>query len=446
MFLRGSSHALAEPMILRSERGAIIIHVALALVVLILFTGFVIDQGAMLVARGQAQAAADAGALAGAISLRDAPTNYVLASQTATQLASTNWIAGQQTAPAHIVVSPLPYTCPAGLGAGAPACIRVDVFRGLPDRAGNTHNNTMPTIIMNMVGIANQGVRATATAMVGAGNMVSCIKPWAVVDKWNDNSTGAAGGTTPSAWDQMDRFDPGVDSYVPGSSGFTASGANNDIGLQLMLKGDGSEFSSGWSMRVELGGGNGSATYRDEIQGCPSWVPDIGFYDGPEPCRTRTDQNFPAGCINVRPGVAQGPTVKQGVDALIALDRSASWDVANKTIVGGCTATGTCSSIHPDGLSYSPRVIPLALFNPQACVNSSCSSGNNTVAQVTNIMGFFLEGTCDDVFSTPPAWCGTGGQPGKTVVGRIMKYPGTNSGVSGAAGPSSFITVMMLKR
>ena len=424
------------------DRGAIIIHVAFALLGLLAFSAFVIDQGVVFVARRQAQNAADAGALAGAISLLNDFDDYTGADAAAKHYAGTNWVWGQVTAPTDIIVSPLPYTCPAGLGAGEPACIRVDVFRGMPDRADTLHLNELPTYFAHLVGLNSQGTRATATAIVGAGNAVNCIKPWVVVDKWVDNS---GGGTDPAGWDQMDTFDPGVDTYV--HPGFTAAGPNNDIGLRLMLKGD-NDWSAGWSMRIELGGGNGSSTYMDEIQGCPAWVPEIGFYDGPEPCTERNHQDFPKGCINVRPGVSQGPTVQHGVDHLVGLDDQASWDEGSNTIVGGCTDAGNCAAIDPEGRDYSPRIIPLALFNPQACVESSCHTGNNTVAQVVNIMGFFLEGTCTDVFTqqTMPPWCGSGGEPGKTVVGRIMNYPGQASGISGAAGPWSFIKVVSLIR
>lgn len=52
---------------IRRERGAITIHVAIALIALLMFAGLVIDQGPFYVARRQAQNAADAGALAGAM-------------------------------------------------------------------------------------------------------------------------------------------------------------------------------------------------------------------------------------------------------------------------------------------------------------------------------------------------------------------------------------------
>ena len=52
-----------------SERGAVLVQAAIVLLVLLAFTTFVFDHGVLWVARNQAQTAADAGALAGAIGL-----------------------------------------------------------------------------------------------------------------------------------------------------------------------------------------------------------------------------------------------------------------------------------------------------------------------------------------------------------------------------------------
>ena len=52
-----------------NERGSILIAVAVCLVGLIAFSALVVDYGVLWVSRTQAQAAADAGALAGAISI-----------------------------------------------------------------------------------------------------------------------------------------------------------------------------------------------------------------------------------------------------------------------------------------------------------------------------------------------------------------------------------------
>src|SRR5687767_10703838 len=53
----------------QSEGGAILIQVAIASVVLIAFTSFVVDYGILWVSRREAQNAADAGAMAGAVAL-----------------------------------------------------------------------------------------------------------------------------------------------------------------------------------------------------------------------------------------------------------------------------------------------------------------------------------------------------------------------------------------
>ena len=51
-----------------SERGTVVIQVAVCLLGLLAFTAFVVDYGVMWASRGQAQTAADAGALAGIVS------------------------------------------------------------------------------------------------------------------------------------------------------------------------------------------------------------------------------------------------------------------------------------------------------------------------------------------------------------------------------------------
>jgi hypothetical protein len=52
-----------------SERGAILIQVAVALLGLTVFSAFVLDYGVLWSARGQAQNAADAGAMGAAVNL-----------------------------------------------------------------------------------------------------------------------------------------------------------------------------------------------------------------------------------------------------------------------------------------------------------------------------------------------------------------------------------------
>ena len=54
---------------LRHERGAVLVHVTVAIIGLLAFSALVVDYGVMWTARRQAQNAADAAALAGAISM-----------------------------------------------------------------------------------------------------------------------------------------------------------------------------------------------------------------------------------------------------------------------------------------------------------------------------------------------------------------------------------------
>jgi len=288
-----------------------------------------------------------------------------------------------------------------------------------------------------------------AKAQVAAGNAVNCIKPWVVSDKWTDNSTGASGGLTSGVWDQMDTFDPAVDTYTPGtgptSSGFKATGTPNDYGIELVLKaGVVGGWSSGWTMEIDFPGHPGSADYGAEIEGCPSWVPEVGLYDPNDPsfvCNVRANENPPKGCVGVKTGMSAGPT-KSGVADLIALDSTATWNPTTKRVEGGCMVTGTCLNADGQAVGLSARIVPLAIFNPAAYVAGDALygyNGTNGVAQVQNLLGFFVEGMCDDVYATIPPYCGTPAEAKKMVVGRLMNYPGQHKGGSGPAGPATFL-------
>src|SRR5262245_29907584 len=86
----------------KSEGGAIIIHVAFALLALIAFSAFVIDMGVMWVSRRQAQNAADAGALAGAVALLRDGSSSTEAGKSALQWSSNNAIFGTTNSAANV--------------------------------------------------------------------------------------------------------------------------------------------------------------------------------------------------------------------------------------------------------------------------------------------------------------------------------------------------------
>ena len=83
----------------RDDRGAVLVHVAFALLALMAFASFTFDYGVFWVSRRQAQNAADAGALAGAVALAlDDKTDFSTtgpAKQSALAAAQANMVWGQ---------------------------------------------------------------------------------------------------------------------------------------------------------------------------------------------------------------------------------------------------------------------------------------------------------------------------------------------------------------
>jgi hypothetical protein len=415
----------SSPARLSGQRGSVLVQVAVALLALLALSAFVLDHGVMTSGRGAAQNAADAAALAGAVSLMN-NQGGANAETAALLLARRHFVAGDPLTTNQIDFPlPTPHACRAPF-TGQTACITVAI-----------NNQNVPTFFARLANVNSQGVRATATAIAGRGNSVSCIRPWTVADRWTDNS---GTGLNPAGWDQMDEFNPGVDTYA--SPGFSADPTTtNDIGLQLVLKeGEQGTWSSGWTMQIDFGC-PGANCYRDAISDCQPWIPVVGIYDGTVPCADRSDTpNPPRGCLDVRTGMTNGPT-QQGVGNLIAQDTGASWNTGTNSVQGGCMASQTCQ--------MSPRIVPIAIFNTAAYVAQTSCSGTGCRAQVSQIIGFFVEGMCDDVYpnqATRPPYCGTNAEARRMVVGRLMNYPGQWSAEAGNPGPTSFVRAISLVR
>jgi Putative Flp pilus-assembly TadE/G-like len=407
--------------------------VAVALLALTAFSALVLDYGVLWASRGQAQNAADGGALSAAITLLNDSTNTAGAVTAAQKVAYLNDVWGQYNQAADVLVT-TGLTCPASAGGG-PGCVRVDVQRGATDRNGGAHTNTLPTFFANIFGVSSQAINATAMAQVTAANGVTCIKPWTVPDKWADNDESGGG------WAQTDTFTPPTDTYTQGVTGFKYP---TDVGIEVVLKTDNtSAWSAGWMQELQFPACTGSSPgcYGAEITSCPSWIPTVGLYDGSVPCGKNDNPDPQHGCIQVKPGSSVGPT-KSGVDTLVALDSSARWDSSNKKVTNSCMDNNSCVDASGNPTSISPRIVPIALFDPSAYYTENCG-GNTCNAQVTNLFGFFLEGMCSDVYSGPstPAYCD---KPTKDVIGIMMQYPGVL--LSGGTTTSTFAKAVRLVR
>jgi len=415
----------------RDERGAILVHVAIAILTLIAFSALAIDYGALLAARRQTQNAADAAALAGAVSLAfDDPDDIPRAQAAAGAAGVANLVLGE--APSIIPATDVTLIpCPPGAPGLPDTCIRADVYRSA------ARANALPTFFAQIMGINSQNVRATATAQVATGNAAECLKPWAVGDRWHENWEGGAPNTGP--WTPLSIFDkykkqgsewlpdPAVttpDVYTAPSAtspgtGFTPFDADGnpttEYGLQLTLKVGSAQdtISAGWFQALDLPfpdgtSGSGGADYRNFIGNCTTRVFKIGD------------------SVPVETGNMVGPT-GQGVGDLVAKDPGATWNPTTKTIEGSC-APGIC----PDGQYHarSPRIIAIPLFDIDAFFAGS-PNGKTTVT-ITNLMGFFVEGM--------------GGAGNKDVVGRLVAIPGVTLGSGSVDETASFLRKVLLVR
>src|SRR6478672_3572502 len=145
--------------VMSDERGAVLVQVAIAILVLTALATFVVDHGVLWVSRGQAQNAADAGALSGAIARAfDEVTDLTASNGKAFTSAMSAALANKVWSAAP--TAQVSWVCPAGVPG---RCVRVDVYRN-----GEFGSTPLPTIFGKLLNISSQGVRATATAQVGS--------------------------------------------------------------------------------------------------------------------------------------------------------------------------------------------------------------------------------------------------------------------------------------
>jgi hypothetical protein len=383
------------------ERGAIIVQVAVAGVVMLGLGAFVIDYGVLWVSRQQAQNAADAGATAGAVARAyddtDAtPSPGGIVEQSVTSLVAANpvWFeAGTNT---------VSYDCPPDVGAVVIPCVRVDVFRD------SAHGNPLPTFFGPVLGIMSQDIRATATAVVAPGNTTTCLKPWAIPDRWIEQRPIMKGWSPGDVFSRYVESGPGAgtllspaDSYVaPAAGGMTPAA---DVGLQLSVTfadpAGTDPISTGFLLPLALPGGS----YEGNMAGCNGRLHMIG---------------------EVLPTEFSTGATASGFSDLIAADASASWDGATNSVRDSC-APGDCGAI-------SPRLVAMALYNVdeyQLGRATGWPSCGGPCVRVTNIIGFFIESAT-----------------GSGAVGYVTKYPGMFTEAAPVLPDSSFLPAIALIR
>jgi hypothetical protein len=406
---------------LKNQHGTVLIQVAVAMLALLALSSFVFDYGVMWVSRGQAQNSADAGALAGAIARAFDYGTDAQVKEKARAVARANAVWGQ---PPDVTVDDIHIEpCPPTPGLGPDTCVRAEVFRN------QARGNPLPTFMAQLAGLDEQGVRATATARGIAANAATCMRPWAVADKWLES--------TPP-WSQQSLYEPPADSYVPPSAGSPGTGFSNtdangnpvDHGYQLTLKlahsgppGTPGTLTAGWSMAIDLPN-PANPPYANNISGCTSAV--VAIAPPGEQCTVADPSR---GCLDVFTGAQTGPVANPNgaLSQLLATDSGAYW--SNGTIVG-------------TNFALSPRIVPVAVFDTALYLTRGYN-GTNGVIKVVNILGFFVEGRCSAGFYKEPYLdCSNNGND---IVGRLIRFSG-NAVATGGTVAGAFGTVITLVR
>jgi Putative Flp pilus-assembly TadE/G-like len=374
----------------RNEQGAVFVQVGIVIVALMAFNVFVLDYGVLWIARGQAQNAADAGALAGAVArgyddFANPPHPVDSdAARIARSVAQANAVWRE---PATAVVS---FDCPAGVTG---RCTRVDVYRD-----GNNGSEALDAFFGPILGIMEQGVRATATAVTGNGNTTPCLRPWALADDWVED-----GDTAPLEFNYYDAAGTPLpaaarDEYLPPSAsaaGLTTVSA--DFGERIV-----------WQFAHPL---DPTIPITREL------VVPLNLPGG------RTFAANMADCVGEPIALHQTLRVLDGIHpseidtataSLFAQDPSADYDYPNLRITGSCA---------PDCGSVTPRLMAVALYDPRRFQLGRATNNwtqpevgcptNHPCIRVTNIIGLFLH-------RMTPAF-------GYGPHGHFMRYPGVTA-------------------
>lgn len=329
-----------------------LLFVGVGFVAFMAATTLAIDVGMFMAARSQAQNAADAGALAGAIALGFDDFDDRSASGPAVQ-GAINAALENQVMHGEVSVTPADVTFPLD-PSGVANRVHVTV------RRSTVRNNAVPTLIGPMFGVPTVDIVAEATAEASRANAMTCVKPFIIPDRWRESQS--------PPWsedDTFERFDnkgnllANPDVYIPADQpGYTGYNQESDRGRRIVLRaGNGNNINPTFYYSLALGNITGGDPYRWNIANCNTTL--IHWGD----------------IVIQEPGNMNGPTI-QGAEALIARDPSAYWDTARNTVV---------TTMRP-----SPRVFPIPLYDPNHYAEGK-KEGRFADFKVANYIGFFLE-------------------------------------------------------
>jgi hypothetical protein len=346
----------------KSDKGQVLVLVALAIFVLLGLAALGIDVGFMYSVRHELQRSADAGALAGASAFTTGDWNDTnmdntsprgIADFRARDFASKDKVVQTTLNPASEVAVSFP---------------RLDHIEVVTSR-------TADLFFARIFGMSNRLITARAVAkaaVAGTEVPVNCIKPWAIPYPWRDDPAygvdhqGDPNGlydSLPAPGEEIYKTCVGGIGLCPGTQITVKIGTPNDNTAPSGQQSSGQFF----IIQGNLGGTNwftGGSDYREYIGS--------GCFD--------VDMNLP---LDLMTGDKVGPT-RQGVAELINGDSGATWDDALNRPVGGDYESNWTSS---------PRVVRVAIYDPSVpMLGSADGHGTHTyIPEGYSLAGFWLE-------------------------------------------------------
>jgi Flp pilus assembly protein TadG len=377
----------------RTEQGAILIQVAVALLTFTMFSAFVIDYGMILVSRHQVQNSADAAALAGVSAL--AWDDYDNRSAGGPAVEAALAVAGQNpvwgSAPVAATTDVSFPVCPDSRNSPTQtpifACVQVDTYRNAD------HANALPAMMSSLFGVTGSGVSATAMAESRHANATDCLKPIAVPDRWQERAPAVGAWQPSSTFVKWSPANPSVlltpyDLYTAPGWDFSGSGltTTSDFGSLVTLT-PGSVATpvstiSPWNYLAVRIPSSVNTSLRADVHSCAASMVSIG------------DQldlvagNDPA-------------SISGGLQDLINQDPAATWNSTTQRV------ENSCADAHPRCASMSPRIIALAAYDVNNLADHSRFAPGATSIVVANIIGFFVVSVS-----------------GNTATGRLVRHPG----------------------
>jgi Flp pilus assembly protein TadG len=349
----------------RDESGFSLVFVGAGGLALIGASMLAIDVGMLMSARSQAQNAADAGAMAGAIALAydnwddRSPTGPAVVRAKATAIAN-------KVQDVEVKVLDEDVTFPND-PTGQPNRVQVVVHRD------TAHGNAVPTLIAQYFGMKTADVSAVATAEASPANAMTCVKPFTIPDKWIEKRPITTPWTTAADFSRYDKkgmvlspadvYEP---AYLPPENKVrnpNYSGYNTEAnrGVELVLRANNTNnIQSSFYFSLAMTADTGGDDYRWNIANCNHTI-----YGWGSP-------------LVQEPGAKEGPTV-QGIQELIDRDPGARWNDSLKIVENSAF-----------GERQSPRVFPIPLYDPDY-YDEGHQTGRVATLRTANWIGFFVE-------------------------------------------------------